>query len=405
MSLLRLLGIATTSIAAAILSGAAAVGVVFAEPAPQLAVKSPISNGFAWSEFAARLVAQSIKKGTLLQLEWPEQRANRVRKYSLAAFRREPLDAEALAFLALTGEASQARHLMHDAEMLSRRKLMVELWLMIDYSKQHSNEAALRALDSALRTSSSGRPFLMRTLVQSLAEPDFVRYAAQLLADQPPWADEFWHQAYTVPATLPNVAKLRVTVARRGLTVPEQYDRALLSELSRNRLFQQAEQIFELLGGKLPHAQGQAIRNADFGTAPRYLPFDWQLFFNDSLTVDLVPSTGQLVIRTYESGSGKAARQLIELSPGKYVFSAAASAQSPKLLGALSATLTCAQVDNGQTLARFRIGQDKNGQALDIVDPDCRFYWFDLEIAPQADRQSHNIIVDSVSLMRNADHG
>jgi hypothetical protein len=404
MALFRLLCIATASIASAVLSCAAAAGMVLAEPAPQLAVKSPVSNGFAQSELAASLVAQSIKKGTLLQLEWPERRARRVQEYSLAAYRREPLDAGALAFLALTDETGRAQRLMRDAEQLSRRKLIVELWLMTDYAKQRGNEAALTALDNALRTSSSARPLLMRTLVQSLTEPGFANYVVQLLADRPPWAEEFWHQAYTVPAALPNVANVRAMAARRGIPVPEQYDQALLSELAHNRLFPQAEQVRELLGGA-PRAKGEAIRNADFRASPRYLPFDWQTFFDDSLTVDLVPSPGQLVIRTYEGGAGKAARQLIELSPGKYVFSAAYPAQNAKSLDALSAALTCAEADSGRVLARFRMGPGQAKQTLEVADPNCRYYWFDLEIAPQADRQPNTIVVDSISLAKIADHG
>lgn len=401
MPSIRATGIAILAIAMACASAAAAAALVFEDLNPQLASKVPLSSGFAKANLAQLLVSQSGDSGSLL-VTVPRARSALVRKLSLESYKREPLNSGAVAGLALSAQAEGnidgARALMGDAESLSRRTLAANVWTMADAAKKKDLGAALGALDNALRTSDEAEAALIQSLVQNLTHPELIAPLARLLQDRPPWSDDFWHQAFRVPAALPNVAQLRLIAHQRRLPVSPDDDRALLDELTRNRLFSEAEQIFAIVRPD-DRSGGEMVRNASYASVPQVRPFDWQLFFDESLTADVVPSPGQLVLRVYEGGGGRAARQLIDLAPGQYALAATfAGGTSPT--AALTASLTCAEDSEAGALAPVPLRRGDAPHVIAVPDGGCRYYWLDLNVAPDKQHNSGAIQLDSLSLKK-----
>ena len=408
MASFRILLIGTFAIVVAAVSAIAAAEIVFEESDPFLAARLPIPDGFAKTEMGQRLLAQSIKKGSLLKLDWSRARAQHVRTLSLDAYRREPLASTAVADLALVadsrGDAGRARTLMQDAEKLTRRDLIANVWLTTDYTKRQEFSPALASLDNALRTSAEARPLLIHTLVENLDDPELLAQVGQLLEASPPWANDFWHESYQIPAALPYAARLRVTVDKAGVKIPEGYDRGLLTQLTRRRLYGQAERIFDIVDPD-QRKDGEIIRNADFRFVPRFKPFDWETSFDESLTADIVPSAGQLVIHSYDAGNGTAARQLLHLTTGTYAISANLAEPNQQVGGGLSATLNCAEHVGAPTAQVLRPGTGRTTQTFEIPEGDCHYFWLDLDIVPQQDRRDETVVVNSISLKRGGEHG
>jgi hypothetical protein len=408
MPFIKSLAIGVLAVMAAAMSYIAAAEMVFEESNPSLAMQLPIPAGFARSQVAGALVEKSVRQGSLLQLDWPQSRMERVHDLSLRAFALEPLDSVALANLALVADSKadgeRARLLMLDAEKLTRRNLVANVWLMSDYSKRRDIEAALATLDDALRSSGDARPGLIRSLIANLNYPELLTPMAQLLRADPPWADDFWYEAYKVPAVLHNVAQLRVMVGETGVTVRDVFDQRLLKALVQNELYPDAEKV---LGAIAPdrRTDGEILRNNSFSYVPRYAPFDWQLFFDDSLTADIAPSTGQLVIHAYNGGKGAAARQLVGLSPGKYLIAINVDDSDSENAGALSATLSCAQDAVLPTMQIFRQDSNERVRTFSISGGNCQYFWMNLGVQPRDDGQTSTIVLNSISLKMIPDHG
>ena len=352
---------------------------------------------------AERILAGSVEQANATTPKLNSAQSAEVASLSRKAFALEPLLVTALRNLALVAEAegdvAKARTLMRDAASLSRRDFWTQTWLLSDYAKQGDLTNSLAAFDRTLRTSSSGQSRMLPAMFNMLARPDLVEPLTMLLLKRPPWADAFWREAPKHPAGLANAAAIRAELARQGIPGDENQNRALMSALAAAEEFAAADLLFSALAGEPPEG-AQALRNHDFDRTPGFAPFDWTTRFDSSMSTDLVRSEGTLRISTFSSGSGLAASQLLQLDPGIYTLRASLSEWDAADEDALYVRLRCAKGGSGLDSGAVRISQAEFSQQLAFPQSDCRYYWFEIHAAPQADRRDNTVVIDSISLER-----
>jgi hypothetical protein len=400
---LRRIGVGIAALALAALSASHALGRINERKQPAIAVGTVPTNGTSLAEMAERILAGSVEQANATTPKLNSAQSAEVASLSRKAFALEPLLVTALRNLALVAEAegdvAKARTLMRDAASLSRRDFWTQTWLLSDYAKQGDLTNSLAAFDRTLRTSSSGQSRMLPAMFNMLARPDLVEPLTMLLLKRPPWADAFWREAPKHPAGLANAAAIRAELARQGIPGDENQNRALMSALAAAEEFAAADLLFSALAGEPPEG-AQALRNHDFDRTPGFAPFDWTTRFDSSMSTDLVRSEGTLRISTFSSGSGLAASQLLQLDPGIYTLRASLSEWDAADEDALYVRLRCAKGGSGLDSGAVRISQAEFSQQLAFPQSDCRYYWFEIHAAPQADRRDNTVVIDSISLER-----
>lgn len=286
------------------------------------------------------------------------------------ALQREPVNAVAARTLGLLtarqGNEAQANRLMRYSEMLSRRDLWTQLW-MIETNVQRNNVGeALRHYDRALRTTESARELLFPILIEAAASPGVTPQLGRLLATRPAWWQDFVTRLVT---------EGRSSTAIEAIALAIRLDPAVAGERSLlgaavNRLaqlgdYQRALNLYRRAGG----AGNALVRNGDFEAENRFAPLDWVL--GDSIGAGGMmqpglPGGGRALLMVVEAGAsgGTIARQLLVLPAGAYRFSALAGRVSgedrPRI------TLTCVRTN----AALFDLRLPASGPAGQAVSQD-----------------------------------
>ena len=285
-----------------------------------------------------------------------------------AALQREPVNAVAARTLGLLaarrGDAAQANRLMRYSEMLSRRDLLTQLWMIEANVQQNNIGEALRHYDRALRTSESARELLFPILIDAAASPGVTPQLGRLLAARPAWWQDFVTRLVTDGRS--SLAIEAIVLAMR-LDPANAEERSLLGAAV-NRLAQlgdypRALDLYRRAGGGAGNA---LVRNGDFEAENRFAPLDWVLGDSSGaggMMQPGLPGGGRGLLMVVEAGSagGTIARQLLVLPPGSYRFSALAGRVSgddrPKV------TLAC--VRTNATLFDLRLpASGPAGQAI-----------------------------------------
>ncbi len=111
------------------------------------------------------------------------------------ALRQDPIAVKAVSTLGMQaqmrGDTGQARRIFDYAQMLSRRHLATQLWIIEDAVARGDVAQALRHYDIALRTSSRAPDLLFPVLGNAIAQPEVRRDLVALLRQRPLWAGDF----------------------------------------------------------------------------------------------------------------------------------------------------------------------------------------------------------------------
>jgi hypothetical protein len=246
-----------------------------------------------------------------------------------AALQREPVNAVAARTLGLLaarrGDEAQANRLMRYSEMLSRRDLWTQLWMIESNVQRNDIGEALRHYDRALRTSDSAKELLFPILLDAAASPAVTPQLGRLLAARPAWWEDFVTRLVT---------EGRSSMAIEAITLALRLDPAIPPERSLlaaavNRLtqlgdYQRALDLYRRAGG----AGNVLVRNGDFEAESRFAPLDWVLSDSNGAGGMMQPGLpgGKALLMVVEAGSpgGTVARQLLVLPAGAYRFSALA---------------------------------------------------------------------------------
>jgi O-antigen ligase/tetratricopeptide (TPR) repeat protein len=321
-----------------------------------------------------------------------------------AALQREPVNAVAARTLGLLaarrGNEAQANRLMRYSEMLSRRDLLTQLWMIESNVQRNDIGEALRHYDRALRTSDGARDLLFPILIDAAASPAVTPQLGRLLAARPAWWEAFVTRLVT---------EGRSPMAIEAIILATRLDPAIAGERSLlgaavNRLtqlgdYQRALDLYRRAGGT-----GNAlVRNGNFEADNRFAPLDWVL--GDSLGAGGMmqpglPGGGRALLMVVEPGSsgGTVARQLLVLPAGAYRFTALAGRVSgedrPRI------TLTC--VRSNAALFDLRLpasgpGGQTIGQDFTVGGAACPAQW--LIIAASQPTGDEGPWIDRISVM------
>ena len=346
---------------------------------PQLALAAAPANGFAY--------AQAVLTGISSQIGDTPARLAKVtlspaqRQAALESYAREPFSSQGLAIAALGAEAdgktARARQLMTAALQLSRRDTLVNGWTVLDASRRNDLDAAIVALNRSMTTNPATASIYVPALVRSLAQDASVDVLARILARRPTWDLAFWRAAVVAPQTIGNAGKLRARLVRNSPDDKE-IDRVMLGVLALQREFATATALYQARSGERSAAGSAIVRNADFGAAPVWPPFDWDVMATGEYSGTL-PRDGQgLTVEALPGSGGLVARQLVAIPPGQMRLRAALAHPFERDANGLAIRLLCATTD-----ARvFEADLTTASYSRDFAAGGCRYHWLDIVVRP-----------------------
>ena len=375
---LRIIGIGVPTLAAAAISVAVSYAAVMQRQAPAQALALWPSSE-AKAGLAAKLLTQPDHDGSYA-------RASRLAQ---AALQRDPMSVRAastLAFLAAEkSDAGQAARLLAYSEQLSRRDLPTQLALIETKVQANDVVGALVHYDRALRTSKTSEAILVPVLVSAVANPDIARPLAPLLAARADWWKPFTLQMIqqdTPPVssyTLLHPLKLDIRRAdERAMAVD-----ATQRMAGHGRVDLAARFYTELRGGHI--GPFNRIHDGGFRSTDRLPPFDWDLTHSGDLsaTVEARPDgkgNGLFLVAT-NGASGRVARQLLMLPPGRYVLSF--DLDLPPSGSRLTASARCNGLDTPLAFVRPVAAEKTQRIVMPFVTSTaCRSVW--IEFSAQA---------------------
>jgi len=369
---------------------------------PEFSVSLWPANGFALAQLAdnatkdAAVQASTASKGapTGLQKIQPMAAENGARAFAL-----EPTSVTAIRTLALQkqadGQAVEARRLMRRANLLNKRDIIVNFWLIDDYSRGGDVANTLRIYDETLRTVSYERKGKLLTIMaNALADETFVEPYFLLLEKRPPWADAFWRQAAQTAPSVMNAGKLRIRVGRRGIHPSDEVEQLLLTSLADQKRFDDAWQIDRLKSGQKAPVEG--VRNGSFDQEPGLPPFDWRFISSGDLGAGINQEAGSLEVSVVPGGKGLVAQQLVRLSPGRYSLNAVIRAGEASSVGQ-HVEIRCAE-KAGRVVKLDLAGN--RARDVDLTGGSCRYYWLDLNVSAIDGAGGGDLVIDSLSLKK-----
>jgi hypothetical protein len=380
---------------------------IYERKAPQNFATALVPNGFAEARLAEAVLRSTVPQepGQAAQPKVKPTAAQQklVMDLSLDGYRREPFNAVALRNLGLVadfaGDKARARRLMQAAHDRTRRDLWAVGWLAADHALAGRTELALQSYDAALRSSTSAQAAILPIVLKTMEGDVSVEPIIELLKQGPPWQNEFWGLAPRFSGSLPNIAKVRVAMFEAKIDIPVAYDRVLVTELATHRHFAAAESIADRLHAGTERRRGEGFRNGDFRDAGEHFgPFGWELFFDSNISTELNTAAGQLIISTFSSGGGPAARQLIVLPRDAYTLSAKIADWDQMDKGALYFRLECAEAGDHPQSRQVPFDQPNVRISFEKPQSDCDYYWFTLYARPNEARQNNLIVLDDISL-------
>jgi hypothetical protein len=327
-------------------------------------------------------------------------------RFAREALQRDPTVVAAWRMLGLVESGRQnlpeARRMFHISERFSRRDLPTQLWLIEENVARNDVEAAVRHYDIALRTAPASGDLLLPILVSATAYPHIVEALAPVLANNPPWAGDFYAELSRAVPSASGAAALIEAMRRRGPLVHEMEIRRLISVLVEKGEFAAAWRVYRAAA---PRDRGQAaLRNGGFESRDRMPVFEWELQNGVDLRAEVRPSDrgdGASVLFAHASGEnlGVVARQMLVLGPGSYELGTVAGMDSPPAPTRLRWNVKCAGSD--AVLLDLDLSPQQPGRRLHravfrVPPGNCRAQWLSLEIEADDSADGAEAWVDSV---------
>lgn len=353
--------------------------------------------------------AQALVAYRLVTSETTPQARARALELSRSALARSPVNvaaARTLGFVTgLAGDEEMSERWLVHGQSLSRRDVPVQLALLELEVRRDNIPAVLRHYDRALRVSSDTHQTLLPILVGASADPAVTRALLPVLERGPLWRNAFAeHLALgTNPATMATI------IPYLGLDRGDDWQRSLIQSLLR-RMVQQGgyEQAFGAYRQFVADAS-PGIRNGDFESEdPGLQPFDWQLATDSNLGAFREPREGHgtvLSLIAANARGGDVARQLVLLSPGRYVLSATGGDVAGDAITRPALALTCAGEDGARLTELILPTADASGasasRAFAVPAVACRAQWLSVTARSGLDGGRSAPWVDSISVRPN----
>jgi hypothetical protein len=354
---------------------------------PRLALAWVPLDADARTALAANLVAMSSD---------PKAHAA-ARDLARDALRRSALSPIALRAVGLSfasgdgADPARAALLLKEAERLSRRDQPTQIWLIQYHLRRQDMPAAMRQMDIALRSASSGSVTLFGWLALASEDDRIAHEVGVRLRARPEWGMSFFN--YMIGNSR-NPARTAY-FAREFLdpSNPEHLEqlKAFLARLGEDGQYELAWDVRSHFGRalRLSAADEAGIVDGDFEGARAYAPFAWSLAEEGDLWSARQAGPGGrghvLAVVAHSGRSGEAARQLVRLQPGGYRLTARAGNVPEDPFERPEIRVRCAGADEEQALLRLR-PERSGAQARALagsfsIPAHCPFQWLTIAVA------------------------
>ena len=386
----------------AVFSGSMSLAKAIERQQPDSALALPGHSGFVEATVARRIIVAGRTVEGQRTLVLDPALSNTARALSLAAYRSEPMSAQALANLAFLteadGDATTAQRLMFGAASLNSRKLDVNGWLLEYHVARQDAVKALETYDLILRSNEAARTASIPIVVQFLANAELIAPMTDLLAARPPWKTDFWNEAYKVEPALGNVAQVRINLVQTGMAVTVRNDQLLIDALVQAKQFAPAEALYTSLTGAQSDP-AQLVPNGNFDRASDVTPYDWELSFETFHAASLEPSTGRLRVETFADGGGLVARNLVRLEGQSFVLGVTTTEWDELDAEALYFRIRCAEDSASQgDAARIYLGQPELSLQFRKAQPACTYHWLEIYARAQPQQRDNAILLENITI-------
>jgi hypothetical protein len=339
---------------------------------------------------------------TLLAGSLSPANVGRARADARAALTRDATLPAAWRVLGLTekdGSPASVR-LLQTAQTLSRRDVPTQLALLELQVRKGDIVGALKHYDIILRISTAYDPMLFPVLAGAMVEPQILVPLSRRLAAAPMWRRRFLSYVVNAGTSFEGQSQLFTALSRTGAPVERDIVAASATNSALANQFAVAWQLYRLVAAA---EAGQRLRNGGFEKTGGIAPFDWQLETGGPLNVVIAGSEGQhrLEMGSVRGDGGRAARQLLTLSPGRYRVRARFGTLDSQGAGLPNINVICADAPGSIAVAQATTGRDLI-EVKGTVPTNCQYQW--LELGLQLDRQGaetavwiDGVVVDPVS--------
>jgi hypothetical protein len=374
--------IAALGLAVFFLTLQVSVAGVFRATRPDLALRLTPFDARASAELADRLASSGSAgvQGPAMAL-------------ALDAIRRDPLQPEALRVIgqsAGTREAEpglNATSLMFQAERLSRRDHLTQVWLIRYYLDRGDIGSVMRHFDIALRSSVRARPTMFALLMETANVPAFRQELEQTLEARSVWAHEFAQYVVANGSDFDWAVRIGWKFFDPANESDRPYFQTLLSRLTDAGRHELAWSVHQRL---VPRQAGQGSSGFTngFELASGLAPFDWT--FTQEPDLWAAPENdeqGRTVFRVaaYNGRSGEVARRLVRLLPGAYRAQVRMGDLPVGLQERPEVVVSCATKAADAPLVRLRsdaLNADAAPvEARFVVPAGCSFQWIAVRIS------------------------
>lgn len=375
IGLLRVSLLAIAGLSGAWLAFIVAVSGVTRTTNPQLALTFLPNDSMALAARAEELF-----------LAEPEKPSNQVRELALSALRQQPINPKALRLLGYAAEAAgdtvKAEAYFRQAEKLTRRDPVAQLWLIENAVQKGDTKQALVHYDIALRTSPPIQELLFPNLLAALDDTEIRAALRPYVRAQQGWAAGFLSYANANGKDLPALTSLILESGGLADPVADRSQRfQLMSRLISERYFAEASRLYF----RMPGARKERLTDAGFDSLDQdggSGPMGWQIIDDpDAGGGFAAGESGQrptLSVFANSSTTRTVATKLLYLVPGSYVFSTKLAAIERGDGGFLRWQLTCASGESAAPLwsfdtisstvkAQFAVPPQCNAQRLDLI--------------------------------------
>jgi hypothetical protein len=240
---------------------------------------------------------------------------------ALAVLRREPLSATAFGIAGLaadTGRApAHARRLMEAGESVSRRDLLMQLWLIEDRVAQGDVAGALRHYDRALSIYPDSEGLLFPTLTGAIEVAAVREALVGYVRNRRPWVRSFLDYA---TGNGNADATTRLLVAADGPAGPSAFTRTFESGLLRNAAAAQDFARARMLAARLSRgspAGWSALQPTRASSLAELRPLTWTVSEDQAYQLGF-EADGAAALDIEPEGQGIALYRMIFPTPGTY---------------------------------------------------------------------------------------
>ena len=379
-------------------------------------------SGVAFAVFACFAALPAATDGRSRGLVWPaasvsamlalEENASRISRGARATPRfedpayaettraillREPAAFNAMSVRALTldkavvgaGNPDDTARRMSAIDAVYRREGLTNLWLIQHRLAEGELAPALDQLDSMLRTVGEQRSSVLILLAPVLAAPEAREPLMRILRNRPEWEPNFWYAVTRNSAATRNGLILRSALVDPDRARDSDQDAELIQRGIEQRLFDDAGMLYSSLTGTQSLSR---LRSAQFDAQPRFPPFDWQLVRGQGLNASIDSSRHQLRIYAGPTGTGTAAKQVVQLPAGRYSLALRkASHQTDRGDDGVVTRVVCLTGGN-RVLAKASVGPSTTFS----VPTNCS--WQEVTIDIDFAATAREIVIDAVDL-------